>query len=206
MGTKREYFKVMAKDSHSIAKDFAKQNASMSQKDFESLIYDLTHASSHNEHSFAGNLLQYMPEHRKHINLICLNSWLEKAHGWGEVDALCQSTFTAEEILNNWQTWKSLLTKFSKDQNIHKRRASLVILTKPVRHSDNKRLTDLAFNLINRLKHEKDVLITKAISWLLRDLIVNNRDQVVRYLKANADAIPKIALREVSNKLLTGKK
>ncbi|KKS65087.1 MAG: hypothetical protein UV33_C0013G0017, partial [Candidatus Daviesbacteria bacterium GW2011_GWA1_42_6] len=99
-----------------------------------------------------------------------------------------------------------LLNKFVKDPDIHKRRASLVLLTKPVSHSDDPRFSDLAFENLDKLKKEKDILITKAVSWLLRDLIKYHRDRVEDYLKANKAILPKIAVREVTNKLQTGKK
>ncbi|MBI2314815.1 DNA alkylation repair protein [Candidatus Daviesbacteria bacterium] len=35
-------------------------------------------------------------------------------------------------------------------------------------------MADLAFENIDKLKAEKDVLITKAISWVLRSLIKNH--------------------------------
>ena len=59
---------------------------------------------------------------------------------------------------------------------------------------------------LSQLKGDKDILITKAISWLLRDLIKHHREQVVYYLDKNSDNLPKIAIRETKNKLITGKK
>jgi 3-methyladenine DNA glycosylase AlkD len=98
------------------------------------------------------------------------------------------------------------LVRLVSDGNVHKRRASLVLLTKPVRDSENKRLADLAFANIDRLKNERSILVTKAISWLLRDLIRHHRERVETYLFENSDCLPKIAIRETRRKLLTGKK
>jgi hypothetical protein len=44
------------------------------------------------------------------------------------------------------------------------------------------------------------------VSWLLRNMIAQHRDAVVRYLEANRAALPAIAVREVSTKLNTGRK
>ena len=82
----------------------------------------------------------------------------------------------------------------------------MVLLTKPVRESDDVRLADLAFSNIDKLKENREILVTKAISWLLRDLINNHRQRVEEYLKANQDTLPKIAIRETRMKLLTGRK
>ena len=119
---------------------------------------------------------------------------------------MCQSNFTAREVLDGWSGWQKLLRKFARDKNISKKRASLVLLTKPVRESAEEPLAGLAFENIGTLKEEKDVLITKAISWLLRNLIKNHRHKVVNFLKENEGTLPAVAVRETRNKLLTGKK
>ena len=98
------------------------------------------------------------------------------------------------------------ISQFSMDKNIHKRRASLVLLTFPVRKSQDKRLSDLAFTNIEKLKNENDILITKAISWLLRSLIANHRKEVEIYIDKNINSLPKIAIRETKRKLTTGRK
>jgi len=59
---------------------------------------------------------------------------------------------------------------------------------------------------VEKLKTEKDVLITKAISWVLRSMILTNPEVVREYLEKNKDSLPRIALREATTKLLTGKK
>jgi hypothetical protein len=43
-----------------------------------------------------------------------------------------------------------------------------VLLTGPVSRSDDARFRDLAFEMTERLKRERIILITKAVSWLLR--------------------------------------
>jgi 3-methyladenine DNA glycosylase AlkD len=109
-------------------------------------------------------------------------------------------------MLSHWKDWKSLLVSFSKSGNVHKRRASLVLLTRPLRESDDPRLARQAFANLDRLKSEKDILVTKAVSWLLRALIKYHQQEVETYLRDNADCLPKIALRETRNKLKSGRK
>ena len=87
-----------------------------------------------------------------------------------------------------------------------KRRAALVLLVTPTRTSDDPRFADLAFAVVTRLAPERDILITKAVSWLLRSLVTRHRDTVIAYLDANADSLPAIAIRETRTKLKTGTK
>jgi 3-methyladenine DNA glycosylase AlkD len=63
----------------------------------------------------------------------------------------------------------------------------------------------LALKNVEKLKEEKDILITKAVSWVLRSMIKFHPDIVRDYLDKNADSLPKIAVREVSTNLSTGK-
>jgi 3-methyladenine DNA glycosylase AlkD len=122
------------------------------------------------------------------------------------VDSLCQSTFTAQDLLIDWGNWGKMLTKLSVGKNISRRRASLVLLCKSVRGSDDARLADVAFANLDRLKEEKDILISKAVSWLLRALIKHHRLRVKDFVAKNRDVLPKFVVREVENKLQFGKK
>ena len=75
-----------------------------------------------------------------------------------------------------------------------------------MRNSDDSRLSKLAFEQIENLKSEKEILITKAVSWLLRALVKFHQKEVFQYLEKNKDSLPKIAYREALSKALTGKK
>ena len=67
-------------------------------------------------------------------------------------------------------------------------------------------MVKLALENVDRLKGEKDVLITKAISWVLRSAIPAQKDVIKKYLNLNMASLPKIAVRETLVKLRTGKK
>jgi len=75
-----------------------------------------------------------------------------------------------------------------------------------VRTSSDGRFADVAFANLDRLKGEKDILISKAVSWLLRDLIKHHRTRVSDFLSINCDILPKFVVREVQNKLIFGRK
>ena len=154
----------------------------------------------------AGYLIEYSPKMRKDISPEKLNEWLNYLIGWAQVDSLCQSKFDANDLLSNWPEWHNLLVDFRESENINKRRASLVLLTRPIRDVADDRLTDIAFSNIEKLKCEKEILITKAISWLLREMIKRYRPSVECYLKNNEKTLPAIAVRETRSKLKTGRK
>lgn len=153
-----------------------------------------------------GILLGYMPAQRRTLNPSLYDEWLEHTEGWAAIDAICYGNFSADEILSNFAGWKALIKRLTGSKNINKRRAALVLLAKPVTQADDKRLSQLAFGVIEALKSEKSILITKAISWLLRNLTKLHPEEVKEYLHLQKDQLQKIAIRETVNKLKHGKK
>ena len=206
MGTTKLCYQVTVPCRRKIAVNFIKKYPQLVSKELITLLDYLFMGKSHEEITLGGLLLEYLPKLKRELNPQSLDKWLEHTEGWAEVDTLCQSNWKAEILLSNWPAWEKLLNKFVIDRNIHKRRASLVILNKAIRQSDDTRLSEMVFKNIELLKHEKNILITKAISWLLRSLIDKHRLVLEKYLLKNEVSLPKIAVREVKNKLKTGKK
>lgn len=200
------YYSVPVPIRRQIARDWLRENKGVSKDEFLAVVDSLYQGKSHEEKTLASILLGYHDVYRKAAKPTHLNRWLDHLVGWAEVDSLCQNVFTAEELLSNWRNWKSFIQKLAKDKNINKRRASLVLLTGPTYRSNDKKLSGLAFEVIDRLKNEKPIIITKAISWLLRDMSNQHKKDVVTYLKENGDSLPKIAVRETWRKIKTGRK
>lgn len=206
LGTDKTYHGFSTKQLKDIAKNLVKEN-NLSSKDTIKLINSLyQHGTSYTEIALAAIILGFSKNLLLNFDPQNLDSWLNYTHGWAEDDVLCQSNFTADILLTNWTNWQKVLKKFNQSSNINKRRASLVILTKSVRQSDDIRLSNLAFENIENLKGETDILITKAVSWLLRSLVTFHKKEVLQYLEKNKESLPKIAYREALTKALTGRK
>jgi 3-methyladenine DNA glycosylase AlkD len=154
----------------------------------------------------AGVLLDYASTPQRKFDPHLFEKWLDHLVGWAEVDTLCTGKYTTTEIPAQWTTWKKILATLSKSLNINKRRASLVLLCSPLRNAQDDRLASFSIKTIDRLKHEKEILITKAISWVLRCMEKHHRQTVEQYVAANNDTLPKIAVRETLAKLHTGTK
>ena len=206
LGSNKPTLGIKTGEMIKMAKEIAGKNNFDKKKLVELLDSLYSKATTFAEMDMAARLLGVLPKIRKELEPDNLNYWLNFTHGWAEDDLLCQSNFTSEEVLGNWNKWKNLLIKFSTDKNINKRRASMVLLTKSLRESDDKRLSELAFEQIEKLKGEKEILITKAVSWLLRALVKFHKDELAIYLKNNQDSLPKIAYREAYKKVTTGRK
>lgn len=205
IGTSKFSYPINTPTSRKLVKDWLK-TVMFTPETYRELLDSLSRGKSHHEFSAIGKLLEFCPKFRQTLDPKALHFWLDRAEGWAEVDTICQGNFTAGEMLDRWTIWQKLIKNFATNQNVHKRRASLVLLTCPVGHSKDPCLSKLAFENIDTLKSEKDILITKAISWLLRALIPYHRSEVEHYLEQNRNSLPKIAVRETINKLKNGRK
>jgi len=154
----------------------------------------------------AGILLDYSTRDQRKFDPALFNTWLNYLEGWVEVDTLCTSRYSITEIHAQWKDWNQQINQFSKSKNIHKRRASLVLFCHSLRKVDDDRLAIVALQNVKRLSSENEVLITKAISWLLRSMIKLYRPMVEVFMEEHSSSLPKIAVRETLTKLKTGKK
>ena len=205
LGTSKKFYNLKAGVRIKAVKEYLKSQ-DFSFVDLEDLLISLSYSLSAEEIFTISQILTMYPKFRHQLDPRLLETLLARVEGWAETDTICQMCFTADDLLENWPAWKKALIQFTKDPNIHKRRASLVLLTKPTRQSDDSRLSDLAFAITDKLKGEKEILITKAVSWILRSLIKHHKQEVADYLITNENTLPRIAIREVKSKLLTGKK
>ena len=206
LGTDKIYQDFSTKQITDLAKKTLIENNLDEIKTLDLLNSLYQNGTTYTEIALAALILSNSLKVLKNFDPKNLDLWLNYTCGWAENDVLCQSNFTSEIVLNNWSEWQKTLKEFNKSSNINKRRASLVLLTKPLRQSDDQRLVKLAFQQIEKLKSEKEILITKAVSWLLRALVKFHQSEVLEYLAKNKDTLPKIAYREALSKALTGKK
>jgi 3-methyladenine DNA glycosylase AlkD len=178
----------------------------LTPKEFLSLLSSLIQAPSSTEKTIAGILLDYASQDQINFDPKIYDRWVNHLQGWAEIDALCYGHFKINQVLEHWSNWKKLLLKLNKSKNINKRRASIVLLCKPLTRTENEAMRKLTFQLIDQLKHEKEILITKAISWTLRSMVKFHKKPLQDYLNKNKSTLPAIAVRETMTKLKTGRK
>ncbi|HEY2047742.1 MAG TPA: DNA alkylation repair protein [Caulobacteraceae bacterium] len=205
-GSGHSFYRLDVPERRAIARAWVAARRGGDPADALAVIGSLFAGDSHEEKTLPGFILALDREVRRAVRPSDLDRWLGELNGWAEIDCLCQSVFTAEDFLADWPAWKALLERLAGDANINKRRATLVLLNAPVRGSDDPRFRDLALQTLDRLKGERDILITKAVSWLLRTMIGRYRATVEDYLAREADRLPKVAVRETRIKLATGTK
>jgi len=205
-GSSRTHHGLSNPTMRSFVKQWASEHPDLSYDDWEATLTSLYHGESIDEVCLAGFMLgQYKPFRAK-LPLSTLDAWIGQMEGWREIDTTCQSNYTAAEVLKAWDQWQPFLVELSQRETIQHRRASLVLMVKPVRDSEDERLITTALENVERLKAETDKLITKAISWVLRESIKRHRQTVGEYVAQNETTLPAIAVREFKKKYETGKK
>jgi 3-methyladenine DNA glycosylase AlkD len=206
LGTSHPRYRINVPTLRKIAKSWMLEHHELSATSFSRLLTSLIKGESSTEKCMAGILLGYSTTAQRQFNPRLFNVWLDALEGWAEIDAICTNNYTITEILKQWKVWKPQLIQFSKSKNINKRRASIVLLCSPLRSVEDERLATIVFENIGRLAHEKDILITKAISWVLRSMDKHYKKTLTVYLNDNKEILPKIAMRETLIKLNTGTK
>lgn len=206
LGTSHPRYPINAPTMRIIAKAWMRDHRDLTAAEFCSILTSLIGGVSATEKCMAGLLLDASRPAQRAFDPSVFIKWLDHLEGWAEIDTVCTGKYTISEIPGQWSKWKKILNTLSRSPNINKRRASLVLLCSPIRKVNDPRLVDTAFANIERLKHEKEVIITKAISWVLRCALTHHPMLVKKYLALNAQTLPKIAIRETLIKLKTGRK
>lgn len=206
LGNANPRYSINMPTLRSIARAWMKECRDLSASQLAALLTSLVQGKSSTEKMMVGVLLDCSTLAQRKFKPQLFDKWLNHLTGWAEVDGACTGKYSRTEIPAQWKEWSKLLVKFSKSKNINKRRASIVFLCAPSRYAADPQLAALAFKNIDMLKHEKDVLITKAISWVLRSMIKQYKAKVAAYVEKNKSSLPAIAVRETFVKLKTGRK
>jgi 3-methyladenine DNA glycosylase AlkD len=205
-GSGHPFFNVSAPELRRIGRAWLAARRKAGDADLLAVVASLFVGEAYEEKVLAAVLLAANARMRRLGAPALADGWLDHLQGWAEIDSLCASVFGPDEMEADWPAWRDLIRRLSRDANINRRRAALVLLTRPTRTSSDPRYRDLAFEVIERLKSERAILITKAVSWLLRSMAMRHGPAVAAYLDAQAASLPAVAVRETRTKLRTGTK
>jgi 3-methyladenine DNA glycosylase AlkD len=205
-GSGHPFFYVSIPELRRIARVWLAAHRRDADADLLAVTDALFRGEAYEEKVLAAVLLQTNARIWRQVTPAMVDAWLDDLSGWAEIDSLATGAFWTEAMAADWPAWRALIERLAGDPNINKRRAALVLLTAPTRRSDDPRFRDLGFEVVERLKGERPILITKAVSWLLRSMAIRHGAAVAAYLEANAASLPAIAVRETRTKLATGTK
>src|SRR5579872_2824455 len=162
-GSGHPFFNVSAPELRRIGRAWLAGRRKADDADLLAVVGSLFVGEAYEEKVLAAILLAANGRMRRLGTAALADGWLDHLQGWAEIDSLCASVFGPDEMEADWPAWRDLIRRLARDTNINRRRAALVLLTTPTRTSPDVRFRDLGFAVIERLKGERDILITKAV-------------------------------------------
>ena len=153
----------------------------------------------------AYELIHHHPAAISHLNAWQLEQLGRGIASWGAVD--CFAVFLSGPVWRDRRIPNSLIHGWARSADRWWRRAALVS-TVPLNSKSQGGAGDTyrTLQVCRLLERDRDPMVTKAMSWALRELAKRDPRAVRDYLAARKDALPAIVLREVTNKLKTGVK
>ena len=188
-----------------IVRAWRREHREVAADDLLHLIEALWAGESREERLIALGLPQHYPHAISQLTWRHFDRWREDLDNWELTDVL------GVGVLGPWvaaslERREQHLWDLLKDEDIWSRRLGLVCIVGLKRARPNVDLLALALGLIDQAKGERDRTITRAISWVLRELGKEHPGEAAAYLEENVDLLPKHVLQEVTNKLTTGRK
>ena len=124
---------------------------------------------------------------------------------WGEVDLF--GYYLSGPAWRAGQIADAQIHRWARSPDRWWRRAALVS-TVPLNNKTRGGQGDASRTLAvcRLLTHDRDDMVVKALSWALRELAKREPTIVQRFITRHREALPARVVREVANKLRTGKK
>jgi len=187
-----------------IVRAWVRDHKQVAHNDLMALVDSLWNGESREERM----LFTYLLEHYKHLvpdlTRAHFERWRRGLDNWEMTDGL--GWVLALWLLGDPDTRLDYLGELIADEDVWSRRLALVATTSINRGHTGFTIPDLTLELVDRVKEERHPMITKAVSWALREMTKSHPDQVAAYLEKNREVLAARVVREVNNKLRTGLK
>ena len=203
--TNSKVYGVRVVQLRKLAKEWQAEHKKIDYEHLIPLIEALWNGESREEQLIAIYLLERFKRLIPNLTWHHIESWKQKVDNWEVCDAL------GLWVLGIWVQDKlgeklALLNKLIINKtNIWDRRLALVS-TIPINRKAQGAIPDFTLSLIDQVKDECNPMITKAVSWVLREMLKKHPEYVTSYVQLNRNDLASHILREVENKLRTGLK
>lgn len=188
-----------------IARGWQRAHRAVAREDLMALVERLWDGESREEKMLASYLLQGYKRWISDLTWAHFERWRQGLDNWEVTDGLGVRTL-GPWLLADPEARLDHLEDMIGDEDMWSRRLALVATVWLNRGYKGFSAPDLTLALIERVKKERDPMITKAISWALREMTKTHPDRVDAYVQENRDVLAAHIVREVNNKLRTGLK
>ncbi len=194
---------VRTPDSRRLARAWQRANREVEPDLKLSLVESLWNGESRDERALGLEILYLHPEIVRDLGQDRFDRWRLDIDNWGVCD------FLATRILGPWaeadpKDRLAYLEDLVGDPGLFSRRLGLVSSVHLNR--DGSTYGGWTLSQVDRLIDERDPMITKAVSWALRQMIKHQAAEVEAYVESRCDRMAALPRREVRNKLKTGRK
>jgi 3-methyladenine DNA glycosylase AlkD len=192
-------------DVRRIVRDWGRDHQDVSPLSLVHLIEALWTGESREERLVALELVQQQAQAMPELNWEFLDRWRRDLDNWELTDVL------GLYVLGPWvaldlQHRERHLWDLLHEEDIWSTRLSLIAGMGAARTQKGLEFPNISLRLVDQVKNVREPLIVKAVSWALRELGKRHPEEVARYLHDNGDTLAPQVLREVTNKLQTGRK
>lgn len=146
------------------------------------------------------NLKDEMLKKEKSINLFSyFESNIQYINNWDLTDEIAPNVLGNFLLLQSEIEAKKILKKYINSKNIWIRRMSVVACLTYAR----KGYKDIPFFICKKLLYDKEVLINKAVGWVLREVYKKHPREVIEFLVSNNDEekIPRFVISYATEKM-----
>lgn len=196
---------VRVPDLRSIAKDWQQTHKDVSWEEVLALVEALWASQSQEERALAIMLLARYPRRLPDLTWDHIDRWRRQLDNWGLTDGL-GTVVVGPWLMADLDTRVGRLGDLVVDQDLWSRRLALVATVPINRRDPEHAIPDFTLSLIDQVKLERHPMITKAVSWALREMTKTCPERVLAYVDANRGVLAAHVVREVENKLRTGLK
>ncbi len=187
-----------------IAKAWYRAHKKIACDDLVALVETLWNRGSREERVLAMLLLEHYKHWAPDLTRGHFECWRRDLDSWEITDGLGWAL--ALWLMGDLDARLDYLWDLIADEDVWSRRLALVSTARINQGKTGITIPDFTLQLVDQVKEERHPMITKIVSWALREMIKHHREQVIAYLEENRDVLAGHVVREVSNKLHTGLK
>lgn len=195
---------VNATSLRALRRDLSARVASASPREVIALAQEIVDERPPGAYPIAYELITYHPGALAALRARDLQRIGKHMSGWGDVDCF---SYLAGVAWRSGQISDAVIHRWARSPNRWWRRAALVS-TVPLNMKSQGGTGDAKRTLAvcRLLLGDRDDMVVKAMSWALRALSTREPRRVEAFIDRHQDELPPLAMREVRNKLRTGRK
>jgi 3-methyladenine DNA glycosylase AlkD len=180
-----------------LAKEFRRTNKDAGRELVFELAERLWSSEYHDEKRLGLRILQFHPEYLDFSVMPLLEEMLMQSTGWDFVDDI--SIHLVGTVLEKNKKVYVYLKRWSASDNFWMRRASMI--SQVLLFRQNRGDKKLFFGFAEKMLHEKEFFIRKAIGWCVREISKASPDDAFDFLMKIKDRASGLTLREGAKRL-----